>query len=91
MAAFAAALDVAAERGGAAAFDRAHGAPPRGGQRRTMPVPESLAEVAQYIRHFQPLASHESRPSGGDEVRDRGWPDCQSVQRARTLLVAILR
>jgi hypothetical protein len=81
MAAFAAALDVAAERCGAAVFDRAHGAPPCGGQRRTMAVTESRAEVAEYIRHFQPLASHEPRSSGGHKIRDREGPDRQRVQR----------
>ena len=74
MAAVAAALDVTAESGGAAALDRGHGAPPRGGQRRAMLVTESRAEVAEHIRHFQPLAGHGTRASGGHEVR-RGWRD----------------
>ena len=74
MAAIAALLDVTAESGGAATLDRDHGAPPRGGQRRAVPVTESRAEVAEHIRHFQPLAGHATRPSGGHEVR-HGWHD----------------
>ena len=74
MAAVAATLDVTAERRGAAAFDRDHGAPPRGGQRRAVLVTKSRAEVAEHIRHFQPLAGHGTRASGGHEVR-RGWRD----------------
>ena len=61
MAAIAAPLDVTAERGGAATLDRGHGAPPRGGQRRAMLITESRAEVAEHIRHFQPLAGHGTR------------------------------
>jgi hypothetical protein len=45
-------IDVTTERGGAAALDRGHGAPPRGGQRRAMLITESRAEVAEHIRHF---------------------------------------
>ena len=78
MTAVAAPLDMAAERCRAAVLDRCHGAPPRGRQRRTMLVAESLAEVAEHIRHFQPLAGHGTRASGGHEVR-RGWRD--GVQR----------
>ncbi len=78
MAAIAATLDVTAERGGAAAFDRDHGAPPRGRQRRAVLVTESRAEVAEHVRHFQPLAGHETRASGGHEVR-RGWRDGVAV------------
>ena len=74
MAAIAAPLDVTAERGGAATLDRDHGAPPRGGQRRAMLITESRAEVAEHIRHFQPLAGHGTRASGGHEVR-HGWRD----------------
>ena len=69
MAAVAAPLDVTAERGGAATLDRGHGAPPCGRQRRTVPVTESRAEVAEHIRHFQPFVGHEACPSGGLELR----------------------
>ena len=69
MAAIAAPLDVTAERGGAATLDRDHGAPPGGGQRRAMPITERRAEVAEHIRHFQPLAGHGNRASGGVEIR----------------------
>ena len=69
MTAIAAPLDVTAESGGAATLDRDHGAPPRGGQRRTVPVTKSRAEVAEHVRHFQPLAGHGTSPSGGHEVR----------------------
>jgi hypothetical protein len=51
-------LDVTAESSGAATLDRDHGMPLRGGQRRAMPITESRTEVAEYIRHFQPLAGH---------------------------------
>ena len=78
MAAIVAPLDVAAERGGAATLDRDHGAPPCCGQRHAMLVTKSRAEVAEHIRHFQPLAGHGTRASGGHEVR-RGWRD--GVQR----------
>jgi hypothetical protein len=43
-----------------------------------MLIAESLAEAAEHIRHFQPLAGHGSRVSGGHKVR-RGWRN--SVQR----------
>ena len=58
MAAIAATLDVTAEGSGAATLDRGHGAPSRNGQRRAMLITESWAEVAEHIRHFQPLAVH---------------------------------
>ena len=74
MAAIATTLDVTAQRGRAAIFDRPHGTPPRGRQRRAVPVAKSRAEAAEHVRHFQPLASHETRSSGGHEVR-RGWHD----------------
>jgi len=61
MAAIAAPLDVTAKGRGAAVLDRRHGATPRRRQRRAMLVTESLAEVAEHIRHFQPLASHKTR------------------------------
>ena len=81
MPAVAAALDVTAERRGATAFDRAHGTPPRGGLRRAVPVTKSHAEVAEYVRHFQPDAGHATRASGGYEVRC-GWHDgMQRLQR----------
>jgi hypothetical protein len=57
-----------AKGGGAAAFDRQHGTPPLGGQRRAQPVTKSWAEAAEYIRHFQPLVGHGSRASGGHEI-----------------------
>ena len=62
-------IDVTTERGGAATLDRDHGAPARGRHRRAVPVKESRAEVAEHIRHFQPLVGHATRPSGGPEVR----------------------
>ena len=72
MTAVAASFDVTAEGGRAATFDRDHGAPPRGGQRRGVPLMESRAEAAEHIRHFQPLVGHGTRPSGGHEIRC-GW------------------
>ena len=93
MTAFAAPLDVTAERCGAATLDRDHGAPPRGGQRRTMLVTESRPEVAEHVRHFQPLAGH-----GTSAVRRARGParlavaTCEAssgLAVAQTLLVAI--
>jgi hypothetical protein len=70
MAAIAALLDVTAKSYGAASLDRGHGVPLRGRQRRAMLITESRAEVAEYIRHFQPLASHEKTcASGRHQVR----------------------
>jgi len=69
MTTIAALLEVTAESGGAATLDRDHGAPARGRHRRAVPVKESRAEVAEHIRHFQPLVGHATRPSGGHEVR----------------------
>ncbi len=73
MAAIAAPLDVTAESGGAATLDRDHRPPPRGGQRRAIQVTKRRAEVAEDIRHFQRLAGHGDRASGGDEIQ-HGWP-----------------
>jgi hypothetical protein len=72
VAAIPAALDMTAESGGAATLDRDHGTPPRGGQRRPMLIAESRAEAAEHIRHFQPLAGHETRASGRHEVQPDG-------------------
>jgi hypothetical protein len=72
MAAVAAPFDVTAESGGATSFDTGHGSTPCRGQRRTVLITESRAEVAEHVRHFQPLAGHETRSSGGHEIR-RGW------------------
>jgi hypothetical protein len=94
MAAIAAALDMTAESGGAATLDREHGAPPRRGQRRAMLVTESRAEVAEHIRHFQPLAGHEpalqtgTRSGKVDEPMSR---DSSGLAVAQTVLVAIMR
>ena len=74
MAAITAALDMTAESGGAATLDREHGAPPCRRQRRAMLITESRAEAAEHVRHFQPLAGHETRASGRNEVR-QGWRD----------------
>src|SRR5271169_6526652 len=49
MAAIAAPLDVTTESGGAATFDRDHGTPPRGGQRRAVVITESRAKAAEHI------------------------------------------
>ena len=77
MAAITAPLDVTAERGGAATFDRKHGAPLRGRQRRAMLITESRAEVAEHIRHFQPLTGHGTPASGGYEVWEFGDRDVE--------------
>ena len=61
MTAIIASLEVTAKSGGAAILDRDHGMPLRGRQRRAMLITESRAEVAEYIRHFQPRADHETR------------------------------
>jgi hypothetical protein len=39
-----------------------------------MLMTESLAEAAEHVRHFQPLAGHETRASGWNEVR-QSWRD----------------
>ena len=74
MTAITAALDVTAESGGAAVLDRGHGTAPRGGQRGAVLVTKTRTEVAEHIRHFEPLAGHRTRASGGHQVR-RGWWD----------------
>src|SRR5271165_5680388 len=61
MATITARLDVTAKSGGAATLDRDHGAPPRGGQRHAILIPESRAEVAEHVCHFQPFAGHNHR------------------------------
>src|SRR5208283_48547 len=58
MAAFAATLNVTAECCRAAALDSDHGTAARSRQRRAVLITESRTEVAEYIRHFQPLAGH---------------------------------
>ena len=77
MAAVAAPLDVTAERGGAATLDRDHGAPPCGRQRRAVLVTKSRAEVAEHIRHFQPLAGHEPAPQAGTRSGTVGAMTCK--------------
>jgi hypothetical protein len=75
-------LDVTAERGGAAAFDRAHGTPLCGRQRRTMALAIAITVAAEDIRHFGPLAAHAVGSSGGDEIRCRGSDAVQRIQWA---------
>ena len=81
MAAIAAPLEVTPESGGAATLDRDHGAPPRGGQRRAVLIMKRRAKVAEHIRHFQPLAGHGTRSSGGHEVRHGRRDDVERFQR----------
>jgi Phage integrase family len=93
MAAIAARLDVTAKSSGAATLDRDHGAPPRGGQRGTILTTKSRAEVAKYVRHFQPLAGHEPSRQAGTRpgaVGTRTSSDSSGLAVAQTLLVAIL-
>ena len=80
MTAITAPLDMTAESGSAATLDRDHGTPPRGGQRRAVLITESRTKVAEHIRHFQPLASHGIRLSGGHLVRHRGRHGPQGIQ-----------
>ena len=77
MTTIAALLEVTAESGGAATLDRDHGAPPRGRQRRAVPVTESRAEVAEHIRHFQPLAGHEPARQVGTRSGTPGTSDVE--------------
>ena len=72
MAAAVAALDVTAKRRGAAAFDRAHGTALRGGQRCAVPLAIDVTVLAEYVRHFRPVAGHDAGPSGGGEDRCGG-------------------
>src|SRR5271167_4104219 len=60
MAAVAATLDVTAERCRAAALDSDHGTAARARQRCAVLIAESRAEVAEDVRHLQPLAWHGS-------------------------------
>jgi hypothetical protein len=82
MAAVLAALDMTAERCGATVFDRHHRAAPCSRQRRAMAVTERLAEAAEYLRHFQPLAGHGTYASGRHEVRRDRRDGVQRLQRA---------
>src|SRR5437870_5936226 len=94
MATIAACLDVTAKSGGAATLDRDHGAPPRGGQRRAILITESRAEVAEYVRHFQPLVGHEPTRQAGTRSGTVGTStssDSSGLAVAQTLLVAIMR
>jgi hypothetical protein len=94
MAAIATTLDVTAQRGRAAIFDRPHGTPPRGRQRRAVPVAKSRAEAAEHVRHFQPLASHETALQVGTRSGAVGmttFSDSSGLTVAQTLLVAIMR
>jgi hypothetical protein len=62
MTAIATLLDVTAKRGGAATLDSGHRMALWGRQRRAVRATKSRAEVAEHIRHFQPLACHEFPP-----------------------------
>src|SRR5438270_8443737 len=46
-----------------------------------MLITKSRAEMAEHIRHFQPLAGHGTRSSGGYEVRCSGWNSLNRLQR----------
>ena len=81
MTAILATLDMPTQRRRTATLDRDHGAAPRGGQRRAVLITIGRPEVAEHVRHFQPLAGHGTRPSGGQEIR-HGWHESrQSLQR----------
>src|SRR5271168_132875 len=58
VAAAVAALDVAAERRGAAAFDRADGTALCGGQRCAVPLTIGFPVAAEDVRHLRPLPGH---------------------------------
>ena len=58
MAAIAAALNMAAERGGPAALDRAHSVALHGGQRTPVPLPVCLAVAAEHVRHLRGTVRH---------------------------------
>src|SRR5260370_22701201 len=58
MAAIAAPLDVTAESGGAATFDRDPGTPPRGRQPRAVVITENRANAAGTTRPFPPPTHH---------------------------------
>ena len=81
MPAFAATFDVTAERRRAAALDRDHGTASRTGQRSAVLIAKSRAGVAEYVRHFQPLAGHETRASDGYQVRHSWRDDVERLQR----------
>jgi hypothetical protein len=46
-----------------------------------MRITESRAEVAEHVRHFQPLAGHGTRLLDGQEVRHLRGHGVQRVQR----------
>ena len=95
MPAIAALLNMTAERGGAATLDRRHGMPLRRRQRRAVRLTESRAEAAEHVRHFQPLAGHETqRFQAGTRsgmVGETPLRDSNGLAVAQTVLVAIMR
>ena len=75
-------------------LDRDHGAPPGGGQQRAMLITERRAEVAEHIRHFQPLAGHGTAAQVGTRSGTAGVmsrSDSSGLTVAHTLSVAIMR
>ena len=94
MAAITAPLDVTAESGSAASLNRSHGPTPRCGQRRAMLITESRAEVAEHIRHFQPLTGHGTPLQAGTRSGSLGTgtsSDSSGLAVAQTWVVAIMR
>jgi len=73
MTALIALLDVTAERGGPAEFDRGHDAPLRRAQRRAMLRTIGVAVAAEHVRHFRPRPGHRRR---GSEVLGHGGRRC---------------
>ena len=97
MAAIAAALDMAAERGGPANLDRRHHPALRGGQSSTVLLTIGVAVAAEYIRHFRPRPTHWFAAQKGDGsicLASMGiglGSRSSGLVVAQTLLVAIRR
>ena len=86
MTALIALLDMAAERGGPAEFDRGHDAPLRRAKRRAMLRTIGVAVAAEHVRHFQPRPGHRRRGSEGlgrGGRRRHGRRPRQQIQGAR--------
>ena len=93
MAAFITLLDMAAERGRPAEFDRAHGVALHGGQRTPVLLPVCLAVAAEHVRHLQGTARHGPGAQAGAQaacaaVVGAARSASSGLAVAQTLLVA---
>ena len=94
MTTIAALLQVTAESGGAATLDRDHGAPPRGRQRRTVPVTEAGPKWRNTSATSSPSWATQPARQVGTRSGTPGTvtsSDSSGLAVAQTLLVAIMR